>query len=69
MNALVERPGFGQSLPIRTETITLQKLKIAVRKLKIRKAAVQVPAEFIKALLQADAPNDDSWLLKLMRLC
>jgi hypothetical protein len=40
-----------------------------VRKLKIRKAAVQVPAELIKALLQADALNDDSWLLKLMRLC
>ena len=37
--------------------------------MRVKRAEIQVPAEFLKALLQSHAINEDSWLLKLMRLC
>ncbi len=40
-----------------------------MRQLKLRRAPVHVPAEFLKALVNAGAIDSESWLLKLMQLC
>ena len=43
--------------------------KMRSRILKTKRAAAQVPAEYLKALLEADAIKEDCWLLNIMRLC
>ena len=69
MSDIVDRPMIGPQLPICNGAITLNELDVAVRRLKLGKTAVQIPAEFLKAFLQADALDEECWLLKLMRLC
>jgi hypothetical protein len=69
MNALEDLPSLGTSLPICTQTITVEELRKAVRQLKNIRAAVEVPAELLNVLEDADAIDSESWLLEIMRLC
>ena len=60
---------LGQVLPSREGTITVEELRAAIKKLKRNRAAVQVPAEFLKGLLDAGQIDEESWILRLMREC
>jgi hypothetical protein len=44
-------------------------VKQAVRALKLKKAAVQIPADYLRALLNADAIDSASWLVRLLQKC
>ena len=46
-----------------------KELKAAIQKMNNNRAAVQVPAELLKALSDIGAIDSDSWLLKIMQLC
>ena len=69
MNTLVERPNIGGELPISSSAVTATEVREAVRALKLKRAAVQVPAEFLRGLLQAEAIDESCWLVKLFQLC
>ena len=69
MNTLEGRPPLGASLPVSTQTIALEELRKAIRQLRSNRAAVQVPAELLKALDEAGSIDADCWLLKIMQLC
>ena len=69
MNELGVRPPIGTPSPSATGPITVEELRYAVGKLKVKRALVQVPADFLKALLDAKTIDEDSWLLKLIQTC
>jgi hypothetical protein len=69
MSDMVQRPPLGPVIPSCEGQITPEELRIAIKQLKLHRAAVQVPAEFLRALLDAGEIHEDSWLLKLMREC
>jgi len=69
VNASVVRPALGPQIPTCSGTITVEELRDAVKKLKLNRAAVQIPAEYLRALLEESAINADCWLLRLMQLC
>ncbi|CAK0815120.1 unnamed protein product, partial [Prorocentrum cordatum] len=57
-----------ECLDITIGSITGEELGKAIKKVKNGKAAVEVPAEYLKAVLEADLSRE-GWLLSLMRLC
>ena len=70
MNGLELRaPLSTAALPTCEGTITIEELTVAIRQLKTKKASVQVPAEFLKALLDAGAIDEGHWLMQVMRMC
>ena len=71
-SAALERSYCGNSawseLDTKSEEISANELRAAIDKLRCNRAAVQVPAEHLKAILEVDLEGD-SWLLTLMRIC
>jgi hypothetical protein len=59
---------LGPELETATLEISAAELETAIKHLKNNRAAVQVPAEYLKAVLEVDMQRD-GWLLSLMRLC
>ena len=54
--------------PLAAEQSTAEELKAAIRQLKVRKAAVHILSEFLKALLDVNAIDDNCFVLELMQL-
>ena len=50
-----------------TGRIMAKEWQVAIRKLKVNKEAVQVPARFLKALMGAEAIYEDSWVSRLLQ--
>ena len=66
--AIETSSSLGQPLGTRIGEITEKELRAAVKQLRSKRAAVQVPAEYLKAVVDEDL-NASAWLLSLMRLC
>jgi hypothetical protein len=58
---------LGPDLETSTAEISPAELEKAIKQLKDKRAAVQVPAEYLKAVVEIDLQHD-CWLLSLMRL-
>jgi hypothetical protein len=69
MSSIGDRPPLGQIIPTCSTPITPEEVQAAVRKLKVNRAAVQIPAEYLKALLNAKAIDSTSWVVRLFQLC
>ena len=65
----LRRPLFAAPLPTCEGTVAVDELKVAIRQLKTKRASVQVSAEFLKALLGANAIDEGCWLVQVMRMC
>ena len=59
---------LGPILETSAAEISAAELEKAIKQLKNNRAAVQVPAEYLKAVIEVDLQRD-GWLLSLMRLC
>ena len=57
------------SLPVKNETISMDEVALAVRKLKNGRATVEVSAELLKAVMSASTSTGASWLLNRLQLC
>ena len=68
LTAVESTSPLGQPLQSRISEITEGELRIAVKQLRSKRAAIQVPAEYLKAVLGGDL-STSAWLLSLMRLC
>ena len=68
MEDMAESGPIGPPICTADGDVTEEELEAAVRKLKHGKAAVEVPAEYLKAVLDGDL-RKEGWLLSLMRLC
>ena len=56
-------------LPSCDGPITCEEVAAAIKRFKTKRVAVQVAAEYMKALVEAGAFNTDDWIVKLMALC
>ena len=68
LSDVVPNDKLGSTLQTCSGEIQAEELRAAVKQLKSGKAAVQVPAEYLKAVLDTDL-SCGGWLLTLMRLC
>ena len=59
---------LGAELASEDGDITAEELSTAIRQLKNKRAAVQIPAEYLKAVVDSDNAGD-AWIPKLMRRC
>ena len=59
----------GGVIPTCSSTISVAEVVTAVHGLKLKRAATDIPAEFLRALLHADVIDESCWLVKLMQLC
>ena len=69
MHPREERPTLGATIPSETWTITVLELQEAIRKLKTKRAAVQEPAEYLRALEAEGSIDENHWLLKYLQVC
>ena len=68
LSPLERQDPLGAQLASEDGDITAEELSTAIRQLKNKRAAVQIPAEYLKAVVDSDNAGD-AWILKLMRRC
>ena len=63
-----EQDPLGAQLASEDGDITAEELSTAIRQLKNKTAAVQMPAESLKPVVDSDKAGD-AWMLELLRRC
>ena len=61
MHPREERLALGPPIPSETGTITALEVQEAIQKLRTKRAAVQVPAEYLRALEAESTIDEDHW--------